>query len=83
MEPRLIVITGMGGSGCVGDYVYALASTRKYFKYPIFIVKSHKLPSFINEKDLVFVISYSGNTLETRHAYLDAVSYTHLTLPTN
>lgn len=72
-EPRLIVITGMGGSGCVGDFVYALASTRKYFKYPIFIVKSHNLPSFINEKDLVFVISYSGNTLETRHAYLEAL----------
>jgi len=73
IEPRLIVITGMGGSGCIGDYVYALASTRKYFKCPIFIVKSHKLPSFINEKDLVFIISYSGNTLETRHTYLEAL----------
>ena len=73
IEPRLIVITGMGGSGCIGDYVYALASTRKYFECPIFIVKSHKLPSFINEKDLVFIISYSGNTLETRHTYLEAL----------
>ena len=73
IEPRLIVITGMGGSGCIGDYVYALASTRKYFERPIFIVKSHKLPSFINEKDLVFIISYSGNTLETRHTYLEAL----------
>ena len=73
VEPRLIVISGMGGSGCVGDYVYALASTRDYFKYPVITVKSHKLPNFIGEKDLVFIISYSGNTLETRYAYLEAL----------
>lgn len=72
-KPRLIIITGMGGSGCVGDYVYALASTKERFRYPVLVIKSYELPKFVSNEDLVFVISYSGDTLETRYAYLETL----------
>ncbi len=71
-RPRMVVVTGMGGSGCVGDYLYTIASTRDY-GLPVTVVKSHRLPGFIGSGDLVFTISYSGNTLETRLAYMEAL----------
>lgn len=72
--PRTIVVTGMGGSGCVGDYIYSLAWNSGKASAPIIVVKNYRLPSFVSEKDLVFVISYSGNTLETIKAYRQAIS---------
>lgn len=58
-----IVISGMGGSGFTGDFIYFLF--KDYLKYPIIINKDYKLPQFISEKTLLFLISYSGNTEET------------------
>ncbi len=72
-KPRIVVITGMGGSGCVGDYVYALARMKDN-SVPVIVSKDYKLPGFVSEKDLVFVISYSGNTLETISAYKQALA---------
>jgi len=60
---RSIVVAGMGGSGIVGDYVYALSSV--YGKTPVVVVKTYSVPSFLSREDLVLVISYSGNTIET------------------
>ncbi len=64
---RSIVVTGMGGSGIVGDYVAVLSNV--YGGLPVIVSKSHLVPEYISSDDLVFVISYSGNTLETRIAY--------------
>ncbi len=66
-RPRLVLVTGMGGSGSTGDYVAALASM--HGGAPVIVSKSHIAPSYIGPEDLVIVISYSGNTLETRKAY--------------
>lgn len=62
-----IVVFGMGGSGIVGDYVQLLSTLKG--KYPIVTVKSHIVPSFVNQHTLSLVISYSGNTLETIVAF--------------
>jgi len=64
---RSIVVSGMGGSGIVGDYVAVLSSASPR-GLPVIVSKSHLVPEFIGYRDLVFVISYSGNTLETRMA---------------
>jgi len=69
--PRAVVISGMGGSGIVGDYVQALANKRS--DIPIFVVKDFKLPIWISNKDLVITISYSGNTRETIECYREAL----------
>jgi glucose/mannose-6-phosphate isomerase len=70
-EYRLVVVAGMGGSGIVGDYVAALSSVRGVV--PVIVSKSHLLPGFVGKNDLVFIVSYSGNTLETRIAYSEAL----------
>src|SRR3989344_6267768 len=64
-----IIVAGMGGSAVGGDllnlYLHAL-------KIPIITVRDYKLPNFVDENTLVFVVSYSGNTEETLSAFEDA-----------
>ncbi len=68
---RLVVVSGMGGSGIIGDYVSVLSSV--YGGLPVIVSKSHLLPQHVSSNDLVFIVSYSGNTLETRIAYREAL----------
>ncbi|MBI4163831.1 MAG: bifunctional phosphoglucose/phosphomannose isomerase [Candidatus Aenigmarchaeota archaeon] len=42
-------------------------------KIPVFIVDDYTLPDFVNNKSLVFVSSYSGNTEETLECYQQAM----------
>ncbi len=65
----------MGGSGVIGDYVYMLAYSIKDYP-PVIVVKDYTLPEFISSNDLVFVISYSGNTLETLSCFYKALTRT-------
>lgn len=58
-----VVVAGMGGSGIVGDYLQALSMTSGTI--PVYVVKSHTVPGFIDESTLFIAISYSGNTVET------------------
>lgn len=67
-----IVVVGMGGSGIVGDYLQVLHATRGGI--PVYTVKSHALPGFIDEKTLILIISYSGNTIETLTALKHALN---------
>ena len=66
-----IVIIGMGGSGIVGDYLQVLS-----WKSPrrISVIKNFSLPRWINKSTFVIAISYSGNTIETLKAFLQAVN---------
>ncbi|MAE43104.1 bifunctional phosphoglucose/phosphomannose isomerase [Candidatus Woesearchaeota archaeon] len=68
-EVRNIVVTGMGGSAVGGDLlkIYLRDS-----KIPVYVNRGYKVPKFVNEESLVFVISYSGNTEETLSSYYDA-----------
>jgi len=62
-----VVVVGMGGSGVVGDYLQVLSSKRG--SLPVYVVKSHVLPHFLDSHSLVLAVSYSGNTLETLIAF--------------
>lgn len=62
-----IVLSGMGGSAISGNVVadYCLQRLDK----PIVAIMNACLPSWVNERTLVVVSSYSGNTLETLESY--------------
>ncbi len=65
-KPENIVVTGMGGSGIVGDILQSFLANR--ISMPIYVNKDYTLPSFVGENTLLFVVSYSGNTEETLSA---------------
>ncbi|WP_245526495.1 SIS domain-containing protein [Desulfurococcus mucosus] len=58
-----IVVLGMGGSGIVGDFLSALSMI--HGGLPVFTLKSHVSPGFIDSGTLAISVSYSGNTRET------------------
>ena len=62
-----IVLCGMGGSAISGNIVadYCLEKSTT----PITVVMNACLPNWVNERTLVIISSYSGNTLETLEAY--------------
>lgn len=62
-SPANVVILGMGGSGIGGNLVAAAFSDQ--FVVPMTVVNQYELPGFVNEKTLVFAMSYSGTTEET------------------
>ena len=64
-----IIITGMGGSAVGGDFLKIYLSDTDI---PVYVNRGYKLPKFVNEKSLVFAVSYSGNTEETLSALNDA-----------
>jgi glucose/mannose-6-phosphate isomerase len=67
-----VVITGMGGSGVVGDIVNDLC----WFwdcQVPIIVSKNMRLPRRLS-RPLVLAISYSGNTVETIMSAEEALS---------
>ncbi|MBN1694906.1 bifunctional phosphoglucose/phosphomannose isomerase [candidate division WOR-3 bacterium] len=58
-----ICVGGMGGSSIGGELLQNISA--KYSKIPFYIVRDYNLPSFVNSKSLVIIVSYSGNTEET------------------
>lgn len=68
--PENIILAGMGGSAIGGDLI------RSYLVYelkiPFLVCRNYNLPKLVNDKSLVFVSSYSGNTEETLSAYQEA-----------
>ncbi len=53
-----IVVCGMGGSAIGGDLA------RDFCKIPFFVNRDYHLPEFVDDKSLVILVSYSGNTEE-------------------
>ena len=68
---RNIILCGMGGSGITGDMVADLLLDVS--PVPIRTLKSTELPNWAGTDTLVVVSSYSGNTLETREVYKQAL----------
>ncbi|MBC7862951.1 MAG: bifunctional phosphoglucose/phosphomannose isomerase [Bacteroidia bacterium] len=58
-----ILITGLGGSGISGTIISELVADT--CPVPVTVNKDYSLPAFVNEKSLVIICSYSGNTEET------------------
>lgn len=66
-----ILISGLGGSGIGGTFVSEWVSSD--CKIPVIVNKDYFLPSFVDEKTLVIISSYSGNTEETLSALQSAI----------
>ena len=58
-----VVMCGMGGSGLGARVIESLYFSK--LSKPLTRVNDYHLPLFVNEKSLVFISSYSGNTEET------------------
>lgn len=58
-----VLIGGLGGSGIGGRIVKTLFNDE--FPLPVEVVADYTLPAYVNEKTLVILGSYSGNTEET------------------
>src|SRR3990170_1294869 len=71
-EMKNIVFAGMGGSAIAGDLVRDWLDTE--MRIPMESVRGYHLPAYVDEKTLVFLISYSGNTEETLSCMLDALN---------
>jgi len=70
-RPKNIIIAGMGGSAVGGNLLKDWLRSR--LKIPIEVHRGYHLPAYADEKTLVLVVSYSGNTEETLSAYLEAL----------
>lgn len=70
-EAEKIVITGMGGSALGGRVLQHYA--KPHSPVPIEVITHYDLPEYVDEKTLVIVSSYSGNTEETLHAFDQAL----------
>lgn len=66
-----VVLVGMGGSAIAGDILKDWIGNE--ITVPMETVRAYHLPTYLNERSLVFFISYSGNTEETLSCMLDAV----------
>jgi glucose/mannose-6-phosphate isomerase len=75
-----VLIGGLGGSGIGGKIVKALFTDS--FPLPVETVADYTLPAYVNEKTLVILGSYSGNTEETLAMYeaVKAIGCTTLVL---
>ena len=65
-----ILIGGLGGSGIGGRIVRSLFINE--FPIPVECVADYSLPSYVNEKTLIILGSYSGNTEETLQMFEEA-----------
>ncbi|TAK66086.1 MAG: bifunctional phosphoglucose/phosphomannose isomerase [Bacteroidetes bacterium] len=66
-----IVLTGLGGSAIGGDLLRSF--TADQFSLPFSVNRHYTLPAYVDQRTMVIVSSYSGNTEETISAYEDAV----------
>ena len=65
-----VIICGMGGSAIAGDLVSDLAAAQGL--PPVTVVRDFRLPFVPNNRTLVVVCSYSGNTQETLSLFHEA-----------
>jgi glucose/mannose-6-phosphate isomerase len=69
--PENIIVAGMGGSAIGGEMLKDCA--RDKAQVPLEVSRAYSLPGYANEKSLVLVMSYSGETEESLSSFLDAV----------
>lgn len=65
-RPRAVIVAGMGGSAAGGDLLAACATER--LDVPVLVHRGYGLPTLAGAADLVIVLSYSGETVETLSA---------------
>ncbi|MEM2856195.1 MAG: SIS domain-containing protein [Candidatus Nitrosocaldaceae archaeon] len=62
LEPSMLVVAGMGGSGTTADIISDLMHNSDI---PIYTIKGYSIPQFVDNNALIIAISVSGNTEET------------------
>lgn len=67
-----VVVAGMGGSALAALVVKSWLSNR--LAVPFEIIRSYRLPHYVDNQTLVIASSYSGNTEETVHCLDDALT---------
>lgn len=67
-----VVVAGMGGSALAALLVKSWLSNR--LTVPFEIVRTYRLPHYVDSQTLVVASSYSGNTEETVHCLDDALT---------
>lgn len=67
-----VVIGGLGGSGIGGRITKTWFAPK--FPLPVEVVSDYHLPFYANEKTLLILCSYSGNTEETLTMYDEAIA---------
>ena len=70
-KPKAVIVAGMGGSAIGGELLKDWA--RDKVNVPIEVNREYLLPAYADEKTLVFIISYSGETEESLSVFLDAL----------
>jgi len=66
-----IVVTGLGGSAISADLIQNYLVSE--LKIPLIVNRNYNLPNFFNDKSLLIVSSYSGNTEETVSVFKKAL----------
>ncbi len=66
-----VVFVGMGGSAIGGAFIRDWLNEES--RIPIEVSRGRRLPRFVDRETLVFAVSYSGNTVETRAACVEAL----------
>ena len=69
-----IIVCGMGGSALGGDFVKNILRNDSHI--PIYVNRDYNLPGWVNDKTLVILCSYSGNTEETISCYVHSKKIT-------
>ncbi len=67
-KPGRVFVCGMGGSGIAGDILAGLFPDKE-----IRVFKGYDLPEYVLPEDVIFCLSYSGNTEETLSVFREAV----------
>ncbi|NCN07791.1 hypothetical protein GW933_03845 [Candidatus Falkowbacteria bacterium] len=67
-----LVVCGMGGSNLATELIRSIYNTD--IKIPYILVRNYNLPEFVNNKTLVIISSYSGNTEEIVNCLKEAIS---------
>lgn len=69
-EVENIVVNGMGGSRLGARVTQRLFEDR--LKIPVYLIGSYDLPAFVNDKTLLIISTYSGNTEEPLNTIKEA-----------
>ena len=68
-----VIVAGMGGSAIGGEYLKQLFIDCPECMVPVEVCRDYFLPAYADEKVLVFVVSYSGETEEALNVFADAL----------
>lgn len=68
-----VIVAGMGGSAIGGSFLKQLFIDNPKVKVPIEVCREYFLPAYVDERRLVFIVSYSGETEETLNVFVDAL----------